>query len=105
LRGIGHVAPYAAAKAGLVNVGRDLSTDLAKNGIRINAIAPGYIETEMNQDWLKTEGGERLRKKIPALRFGVTRDLDGALLYLASDASRYTNGTVLTIDGGFSAAL
>ena len=105
LRGIGHVAPYAAAKAGLINVGRDLSTDLAKNGVRINALAPGYIETEMNQDWLKTEGGERLRKKIPALRFGVTRDLDGALLYLASDASRYTNGAVLTIDGGFSAAL
>ncbi len=105
LRGIGHVAPYAAAKAGLMNVGRDLSTDLAKQGIRINAIAPGYIETEMNQDWLKTEGGERLRKKIPARRFGQSRDLDGALLYLASNASRYTNGTVLTIDGGFSAAL
>ena len=57
LRGIGHVAPYAAAKAGLINVGRDLSTDLAKHGIRINSIAPGYIETEMNQNWLKTEGG------------------------------------------------
>ena len=105
LRGIGHVAPYAAAKAGLMNVGRDLSTDLAHRGIRINAIAPGYIETEMNQDWLKTEGGERLRKKIPAKRFGQCRDLDGALLYLASDASRYTNGAVLTVDGGFAAAL
>ena len=105
LRGIGHVAPYAAAKAGLMNLGRDLSTDLAKNGIRINAIAPGYIETEMNQDWLKTDGGERLRKKIPAQKFGVPADLDGALLYLASDASRYTNATVLSIDGGFSSAL
>jgi NAD(P)-dependent dehydrogenase (short-subunit alcohol dehydrogenase family) len=105
LRGIGHVAPYAAAKAGLINLGRDLSTDLAKSGIRINAIAPGYIETEMNQDWLKTEGGERLRRKIPARRFGVPADLDGALLYLASDASRYTNATVLTVDGGFVGAL
>ena len=105
LRGIGHVAPYAASKSGLMNVGRDLSTDLAKNGIRINAIAPGYIETEMNEGWLKTDSGERLRKKIPARRFGRCRDLDGALLYLASDASRYTNGSVITIDGGFSAAL
>jgi NAD(P)-dependent dehydrogenase (short-subunit alcohol dehydrogenase family) len=102
IRGIGHVAPYAAAKAGLINLGRDLCTDLANKGIRINAIAPGYIETEMNQDWLKTDGGERLRKKIPAKRFGKPGDLDGALLYLAS---RYTNATVLTIDGGFVNAL
>jgi len=105
LRGIGHVAPYAAAKAGLINLGRDLSTDLSKNGIRVNAIAPGYIETEMNSDWLKTEGGERLRNKIPAKRFGVPADLDGALLYLASDASRYTNAAVLAVDGGFVSAL
>ena len=105
IRGIGHVAPYAAAKAGLINLGRDLCTDLANKGIRVNAIAPGYIETEMNQDWLKTDGGERLRKKIPARRFGKPSDLDGALLYFASDASRYTNATVLTIDGGFVNAL
>lgn len=105
LRGIGHVAPYAAAKAALINIGRDISTDLAKSGIRMNAIAPGYIETEMNRDWLQTPGGERLRKKVPAKRFGLPADLDGALLYLASDASRYTNGAVLTVDGGFSAAL
>jgi NAD(P)-dependent dehydrogenase (short-subunit alcohol dehydrogenase family) len=105
LRGIGHVAPYAAAKAGLINVGRDLSTDLAQKGIRINAIAPGYIETEMNREWLKTDGGERLRAKIPARRFGQPADLDGALLYFASDASRYTNAAVVAIDGGFSSAL
>lgn len=105
IRGIGHVAPYAAAKAGLINVGRDISTDLADKGIRVNAIAPGYIETEMNSDWLKTDGGERLRRKVPAKRFGVPADLDGALLYLASDSSRYTNAAVIAIDGGFSAAL
>ena len=105
LRGIGHVVPYAAAKAGLINIGRDVSTDLAKEGIRINAIAPGYIETEMNKEWLKTEGGERLRKKLPIRRFGVPQDLAGALLYFCSDASRYTTGTVLEVDGGFCAAL
>lgn len=105
LRGIGHVVPYAAAKAGLINIGRDVSTDLAKDGIRINAIAPGYIETEMNKDWLVTEGGERLRKKLPIRRFGVPQDLAGALLYFCSDASLYTTGTVLPVDGGFTAAL
>ena len=105
LRGIGHVVPYAADKAGLINIGRDVSTDLAKDGIRINAIAPGYIETEMNKDWLVTEGGERLRKKLPIRRFGVPQDLAGALLYFCSDASRYTTGTVLPVDGGFTAAL
>ncbi|MGR8947550.1 MAG: SDR family NAD(P)-dependent oxidoreductase [Gammaproteobacteria bacterium] len=105
LRGIGHVVPYAAAKAGLINIGRDVSTDLAKEGIRLNAIAPGYIETEMNKDWLVTEGGERLRKKIPIRRFGTPPDLAGALLYFCSDASRYTTGTVLEVDGGFCAAL
>ena len=82
-----------------------MSTDLAKDGIRINAIAPGYIETEMNKDWLVTEGGERLRKKLPIRRFGVPQDLAGALLYFCSDASRYTTGTVLPVDGGFTAAL
>lgn len=105
LRGIGHVVPYAAAKAGLINIGRDVSTDLAKDGVRINAIAPGYIETEMNKDWLVTDGGERLRKKLPIRRFGIPQDLAGALLYFCSDASRYTTGTVLPIDGGFTAAL
>lgn len=105
LRGIGHVVPYAAAKAGLINIGRDVSTDLAKQGVRVNAIAPGYIETEMNKAWLKTEGGERLRKKLPIRRFGVPADLAGALLYFCSDASRYTTGTVLEVDGGFCAAL
>ena len=105
LRGIGHVVPYAAAKAGLINIGRDVSTDLAKNGVRVNAIAPGYIETEMNKDWLVTDGGERLRKKIPIRRFGIPNDLAGALLYFCSDASRYTTGTVLEVDGGFCAAL
>jgi len=105
LRGIGHVVPYAAAKAGLINIGRDVSTDLAKQGVRVNAIAPGYIETEMNKEWLKTEGGERLRKKLPIRRFGIPEDLAGALLYFCSDASRYTTGTVLEVDGGFCAAL
>ncbi len=105
IRPIGHLAPYAAAKAGLINLGADLCVDLAARGIRINAIAPGYFETEMNRDWLKTPGGEKLRSHIPAGRFGQPQDLDGAILFLASDASVFMNGNVITVDGGHSAGL
>jgi len=105
MRPLGHLAPYAAAKAGLINLGRDLCVDLAGRGIRVNALAPGYFETEMNRDWLKSPGGEKLRKRIPTGRFGLPEDLDGAILFLASDASRFMNGNVLTIDGGHTAGL
>ncbi len=105
IRAIGHVAPYAAAKAGLINLGRDLCVDFAASGIRFNAIAPGYFSTEMNDAWLKSPAGERLRARVPAKRFGEPAELDGALVFLASDASRYMNGTVITIDGGHTACL
>lgn len=104
-RPLGHIPAYAAAKAGLVNLGRDLCVDLAHRGIRINALAPGYFETEMNRQWLKSEAGERLRQRIPTGRFGQPEDLDGAILFLASDASRFMNGGLLVIDGGHSAGL
>lgn len=105
IRAIGHVAPYAAAKAGLINLGRDLCVDLATSGIRVNALAPGYFITEMNDEWLATPAGERLRKRIPAKRFGDPAELDGALVFLASDASRYMNGNLVTVDGGHTASL
>jgi NAD(P)-dependent dehydrogenase (short-subunit alcohol dehydrogenase family) len=105
LRPLGHIAPYAATKAGIINLGRDLCVDLAAKGIRINAIAPGYFETEMNREWLKTEAGTKLLEGIPAGRFGQPEDLDGAILFLASDASRFMNGNLITVDGGHSAGL
>lgn len=105
IRPIGHVAPYAAAKAGLINLGRDLCIDLAAKGIRINALAPGYFETEMNRDWLASDGGQRLLERVPAGRFGQPSELDGAILFLASAASRYMNGNVITVDGGHSAGV
>ncbi|MGE0486395.1 MAG: SDR family NAD(P)-dependent oxidoreductase [Gammaproteobacteria bacterium] len=101
----GHIPPYAAAKAGLINLGRDLCVDLAARGIRINAIAPGYFETEMNREWLKSAAGERLRAGIPAGRFGQPEDLDGAILFLASDASTFMNGNLIVVDGGHTAGL
>ncbi len=105
IRPLGHLAPYAAAKAALINLGRELCVDLAGKGIRINALAPGYFETEMNRDWLKSPAGERLRQRIPSGRFGQPQDLDGAILFLASDASVFMNGSLLTIDGGHTAGL
>lgn len=105
IRPLGHIAPYAAAKAAIINLGRELCVDLAGKGIRANALAPGYFETEMNRDWLKTEAGERLRERIPTGRFGQPDDLDGAILFLASDASSFMNGSLMTIDGGHTAGL
>ena len=105
IRAIGHLAPYSAAKAGLINLGRDLCVDLATSGIRVNALAPGYFTTEMNDEWLQTPAGERLRNRIPSRRFGDPSELDGALIYLASDASRYMNGNLVTVDGGHTASL
>ncbi len=105
IRAIGHLAPYSAAKAGLINMGRDLCVDLATSGIRVNALAPGYFITEMNDEWLQTPAGDRLRNRIPAKRFGDPSELDGALIYLASDASRYMNGNLMTVDGGHTAGL
>ena len=105
LRPLGHIPPYAAAKAALINLGRDLCVDLAHKGIRVNALAPGYFETEMNRDWLKSEAGERLKQGIPTGRFGQPEDLDGAILFLASDASKFMNGNLLVVDGGHSAGL
>ncbi len=105
LRGTGEVAAYCASKAGLINLTRALAVELARDGIRVNALAPGYIETDLNRDFLAGAAGEAIRKRVPQRAFGRPADLDGALLLLASDASRYMTGSVLVVDGGQSAAL
>jgi NAD(P)-dependent dehydrogenase (short-subunit alcohol dehydrogenase family) len=101
---IGHLAPYAAAKGGLWQLTRTMALELARHGVRVNALAPGYVETEINRDFLQGPAGERMRQKIPQRRFGAPTDLDGALLLLASDASRYMTGSVIVVDGGFMVA-
>ncbi len=100
LAGAAQVPAYCASKAALINLTRALTAELARHGIRVNALAPGYIETELNREFLASEAGTRIQRRIPARRFGVPEDLDGALLFLASDASRYVHGSVLTVDGG-----
>jgi NAD(P)-dependent dehydrogenase (short-subunit alcohol dehydrogenase family) len=100
LRTIGQVAPYNASKAGLIHLTRALAMEWARHSIRVNAICPGYIETEMNRDFWKTTGGQRLIERIPQRRIGQPEHLDGALLLLTSEAGTFMTGSVLTVDGG-----
>jgi len=95
-----HILPYAISKAGVVQLTKTLALEIARYNIRVNAIAPGYIETEINSDFFKTEQGMALIKRIPQRRIGQESDLDGALLLLASDASTFMTGSVITVDGG-----
>ena len=97
---VGHLAPYAASKGGLWQLTRTMALELARHDVRVNALAPGYIVTEINRDFLASEAGERMRKRIPQRRFGTPEDLDGALLLLASNASRYMTGSIIVLDGG-----
>jgi len=94
------VPAYVAAKAALIHLTSALALEWARHGIRVNAIAPGYIETDMNRAFFETEGGQAIIKRIPQRRLGQPRHLDGALLLLASAASEFITGTVIPVDGG-----
>ena len=99
------VAAYATAKAGVIQLTKALALELAFKGIRVNAIAPGWIVTELNRDYLSSEKGRALTRDIPIGRFGEERDLDGPLLLLVSDAGRFVTGATIVADGGQSVAL
>jgi NAD(P)-dependent dehydrogenase (short-subunit alcohol dehydrogenase family) len=100
LRQAGAVLPYAVSKAGVIQMTKTLALELARFNIRVNALAPGYLETELNRDFWATQAGQALIKRIPQRRLGQLKDLDGPLLLLASDAARYITGAVLAVDGG-----
>ena len=100
LRVAGHVAAYAASKAGLVQLTQALALEWARHGIRVNALAPGYMETDLNRDFLATDAGQALIRRVPQRRLGRLADLDGPLLLLCSDASAYMTGAVVPVDGG-----
>jgi hypothetical protein len=94
------VAAYEAAKAGLVHLTKALALEWARHGIRVNALAPGYVATELNAAYLASEAGRALLARVPMRRAGEPADLDGPLLLLASPASRYMTGSTLVVDGG-----
>ncbi|HKY87670.1 MAG TPA: SDR family oxidoreductase, partial [Pseudorhodoplanes sp.] len=94
------VAAYAVAKAGVVQITKALALELAFKGVRVNAIAPGWFVTEINDEFLKSEKGQEIKRAIPMGRFGETGDLDGALLLLASKAGVFITGATIVVDGG-----
>jgi NAD(P)-dependent dehydrogenase (short-subunit alcohol dehydrogenase family) len=94
------VAPYCASKAALIHLTKSLALELARHRIRVNALAPGYVQTELNDEFLASTAGDKLKSRIPQRRFGRPEDLDGPLLLLASEAGGYMTGSVVCVDGG-----
>ena len=94
------LAHYCASKGAVIQLTKAMALELARSGIRVNALAPGYISTEMNADFLVSDDGKKLLSKVPMVRAGRLSELDGPLLLLASDAGSYMTGTVVSVDGG-----
>jgi NAD(P)-dependent dehydrogenase (short-subunit alcohol dehydrogenase family) len=96
----GAVVAYATSKAGVIQFTKALALEFARYGIRVNAILPGYVVTDLNREFLASEAGKKLELRIPFRRFCQMEDLDGPLLLLASEASQAMTGTTLPVDWG-----
>lgn len=96
------VQSYGVSKAGLVSMTETMALEVARHGILVNAIAPGYIRTELNDAFLDSEQGQRIQTRVATRRFGEPDDLDGALLLLAGPAGAYITGSVIAVDGGLT---
>ena len=95
-----NLTSYASAKAALIQLTKSMALELARSDIRVNALAPGYILTDINKDFFSTKEGKGYIKNIPMQRLGLKRELDGALLLLSSDDSSFMTGSTLVVDGG-----
>lgn len=102
--GIKMLSAYSASKGGLIQLTRTLALEWARHHVRVNALAPGYFLTDINRALFASEAGERMvRDHIPMGRVGQPKELAGAVVFLASEASSFMTGSVLTLDGGQSA--
>jgi NAD(P)-dependent dehydrogenase (short-subunit alcohol dehydrogenase family) len=104
MRALSQLSVYSMSKAAVIHMTRAMAVEWGRYGINVNAICPGYIETEINAAYFATEGGQKLVNMLPRRRVGKPDDLDGLLLLLASDASGFINGSVVAADDGFAAA-
>lgn len=96
----GQVGAYATSKAALIQMTKSMALEWARYGIRVNALCPGYIETDINREFFTTDAGAAVVRRIPQRRLGRMADLDAPLLLLASEAGAYITGTTLAVDGG-----
>jgi NAD(P)-dependent dehydrogenase (short-subunit alcohol dehydrogenase family) len=97
-------ASYTASKAAVINLTREMAVQWARRGVRVNALCPGWFPTDMTEELFGDEGGARyLRRNTPMGRGGEAHELDGALLYLATDSSSFMTGQTLVVDGGWTA--
>ena len=96
---------YAASKAAVIQMTRSAALELVRDNIRVNALAPGYIMTDLNRAFLQSEDGARLAKKVPMRRFAAAEELSAALIFLLDPQNSYMTGETLTIDGGMGAGL
>jgi NAD(P)-dependent dehydrogenase (short-subunit alcohol dehydrogenase family) len=94
------VSAYAASKAALIQLTKQHALEWARHGIRVNALAPGYVETDLNREFFASDAGAAMVRRVPQRRLGRPEDLDGALLPLASDAGAFITGSVVVVDGG-----
>jgi NAD(P)-dependent dehydrogenase (short-subunit alcohol dehydrogenase family) len=95
-------ANYPASKAALLHLTRAMAVEWARYGVRVNALVPGYFRTDMSDRYLSSERGQAMVQRMPMRRLGEPRELAGALLLLASDASTYMTGSMIAVDGGLS---